>query len=154
PRGACPALQVSAPLHTVLSLHVVPSAAAGLEHIPVVVSHAPATWQASDAVHTTGFAPGTACPSTCTRDSRATVSRHSRTCRACPPPCCPCLAEPAPTPAEPAPTPAEPAPTPAEPAPTPAKPASTPAELAPIPAEPAPTPAKLAPTLAMPAPTP
>lgn len=32
-------------------------ATAGFEHLPVVVSHVPATWQASDAVHETEFMP-------------------------------------------------------------------------------------------------
>jgi hypothetical protein len=39
------------------SLHVVPSGATGLEQAPEEVSHVPATWQASWAVHTTGLSP-------------------------------------------------------------------------------------------------
>ena len=52
-----PAWQVSVCVHALPSLHVVPFAAAGFEHTPLVVSHAPATWHWSLAVHTIGFAP-------------------------------------------------------------------------------------------------
>ena len=54
------------PVHTALrhrpsgvqaSLHTVPSGATGFEQVPVVGSHVPATWHASLAEHTTGFAP-------------------------------------------------------------------------------------------------
>jgi hypothetical protein len=38
-------------------LHVVPFAATGLEHAPVLGLHVPATLHCPDAVHTTGFAP-------------------------------------------------------------------------------------------------
>jgi hypothetical protein len=38
-------------------LQLVPSGAAGSLHSPVAGSQVPATWQASSAVHTTGFAP-------------------------------------------------------------------------------------------------
>jgi len=39
------------------SLHVVPFAATGFEHVPVDGLHVPAVWQESDAVHVTGFVP-------------------------------------------------------------------------------------------------
>ena len=39
-----PAWQLSVCVHAFPSLHVVPSAAAGLEHCPVDVLHVPATW--------------------------------------------------------------------------------------------------------------
>jgi hypothetical protein len=39
--------------HMLLPVHAVPSAAAGLEHAPVVGSHVPAAWQASLAVQVT-----------------------------------------------------------------------------------------------------
>ena len=38
-------------------MHVVPFAAAGLEHWPVVASHVPAVWHWSDAVQVTGLLP-------------------------------------------------------------------------------------------------
>jgi hypothetical protein len=38
-------------------VHAVPSVAVGFEHVPVVGSQAPATWQASLAVHVTGLLP-------------------------------------------------------------------------------------------------
>jgi hypothetical protein len=40
-------------VHALLSLHVVPLAASGLLHLPVVLSHLPARWQPSCAVHVT-----------------------------------------------------------------------------------------------------
>ena len=48
-----PAWQVSVAVHMLLSLQLVPSAASGLLHTPVVVLQVPATWQASSAVQTT-----------------------------------------------------------------------------------------------------
>ena len=48
-----PAWQRSVVVHMLLSLQVVPSAASGLLHTPVVGLHVPATWQASSAVQTT-----------------------------------------------------------------------------------------------------
>jgi hypothetical protein len=47
-------LHVSAPLQALPSPHDVPGGAGGLLHAPLVVSHVPATWQASEAVHVTG----------------------------------------------------------------------------------------------------
>ena len=52
-----PAWQLSDCVHESPSLHEVPSGAAGLEQRPVEGSHVPATWQASVAVHETGFVP-------------------------------------------------------------------------------------------------
>jgi len=48
-----PAVQLSFVVHLLLSSQVVPLAAFGLVHAPVVGSHAPGTWQASSAVQTT-----------------------------------------------------------------------------------------------------
>jgi len=48
-----PAWQVSVVVHLLLSLQLVPSAASGLLHAPVVGSQVPATWQASSGVQTT-----------------------------------------------------------------------------------------------------
>jgi hypothetical protein len=51
------------PLHTSFvvqafpSLHAVPSAAAGFEHVPVLALHVPARWHWSLAVHVTGLPP-------------------------------------------------------------------------------------------------
>jgi hypothetical protein len=44
-------------VHASPSLQAVPSGAAGLEHVPVVGSHVPATWHWSLAAHRTGFEP-------------------------------------------------------------------------------------------------
>jgi len=44
-------------VHALLSLQVVPFAATGFEHAPVVGLHVPATWHWSLAVHVTGFEP-------------------------------------------------------------------------------------------------
>ena len=44
-------------VHALLSLHVVPFAAAGFEHIPLVVSHVPAMWHWSLATHVFGLPP-------------------------------------------------------------------------------------------------
>jgi hypothetical protein len=52
-----PAWQVSVWVQALPSLQVVPSAALGLEQMPVVVSQVPATWHWSEAVQTTGFPP-------------------------------------------------------------------------------------------------
>jgi hypothetical protein len=38
-------------------VHAVPSAAGGFEQAPLVGSHVPATWHASEALHVTGFDP-------------------------------------------------------------------------------------------------
>ena len=51
-----PVWHVSVWVQTSPSLHVVPFAAAGLEH-PATGSHVPATWHWSLAVHVTGFDP-------------------------------------------------------------------------------------------------
>src|SRR5579883_258743 len=48
-----PFWQVSVWVQALPSLQVVPLAAAGLEHWPVVGSQVPATWQGSSALHTT-----------------------------------------------------------------------------------------------------
>ena len=52
-----PAIHVSVCVHALLSLHVEPSGLFGLEHMPVIVLHVPATWHWSDATHVMGFAP-------------------------------------------------------------------------------------------------
>jgi hypothetical protein len=52
-----PATHASFFVHAFPSLQVVPSAAVGLEHFPLVVSHVPTVWHASAAVHVTGLAP-------------------------------------------------------------------------------------------------
>jgi hypothetical protein len=52
-----PATQVSFVSQALTSLHDVPSVAGGFEHWPVDVSHVPATWHWSEAVHVTGLAP-------------------------------------------------------------------------------------------------
>ena len=52
-----PDWQVSVCVQPLPSLHAVPFAAFGFEHVPVPVLHTPATWHESLAVHTTGFAP-------------------------------------------------------------------------------------------------
>jgi len=52
-----PAWQLSLWVHALLSLQPVPFTAVGSEHVPVPVSHTPATWHWSLAVHTTGFVP-------------------------------------------------------------------------------------------------
>ena len=52
-----PAWHVSVCVHALPSLHVVPFAAAGLEHWPVVGLHVPARWHWSDAVQVTGLLP-------------------------------------------------------------------------------------------------
>ena len=57
PATQVPALHVSAPLQALLSVQDVPLGAAGLVHAPVPALQLPATWHASEATHTTGFAP-------------------------------------------------------------------------------------------------
>jgi len=52
-----PAWQVSSCVQAFPSLHVEPSGLAGLLHAPLAVSHVPASWHWSLAVHVTGFAP-------------------------------------------------------------------------------------------------
>jgi hypothetical protein len=52
-----PAWQVSLCVHASPSLHTVPLGAVAFEHCPVLVSHVPATWHASEAVQATGFEP-------------------------------------------------------------------------------------------------
>ena len=52
-----PDWQESLCVHAVPSLHAIPFAAMGVEHVPVVGLQVPATWQASLAAHVTGFAP-------------------------------------------------------------------------------------------------
>jgi hypothetical protein len=52
-----PLWQESVWVHALLSLHVVPFAATGLEHAPLDGSHVPATWHWSLAVHVTGLEP-------------------------------------------------------------------------------------------------
>jgi hypothetical protein len=44
-------------VHEFPSVQLVPSAAVGFEHAPLVGSHAPATWHWSDATQVTGFDP-------------------------------------------------------------------------------------------------
>src|SRR5437660_385071 len=52
-----PLVQASFSVDSSLSSHGVPSSFAGSEHRPVPVSHVPASWHWSSAVHTTGFVP-------------------------------------------------------------------------------------------------
>lgn len=53
-----PAVQTSLVVHRLLSLQAVPSAAGVCnEQVPVAATQVPATWQASEAVQTTGLAP-------------------------------------------------------------------------------------------------
>lgn len=52
-----PAVHLSVAVHTRPSLQSVPSAAFGVEHVPVAGLHVPAAWQASMAEHTTGLPP-------------------------------------------------------------------------------------------------
>ena len=52
-----PPEHVSGLVHTLPSLHVVPSGAAGFEQMPVTALHVPARWQASLAAHTFAFDP-------------------------------------------------------------------------------------------------
>src|SRR6266571_5228375 len=52
-----PVWQVSVCVQALPSLHAVPSDAGGLEQIPVVGSHVPATWHWSRAVQVTGLLP-------------------------------------------------------------------------------------------------
>ena len=43
--------------HALVPVHVVPSLAVGLEHMPLAGLQVPATWHWSLAVHTTGLLP-------------------------------------------------------------------------------------------------
>jgi hypothetical protein len=52
-----PALQTSVWVQLLLSLQLVLSGLAGLEHFPVVGSQVPATWHWSGVGHVTGLAP-------------------------------------------------------------------------------------------------
>ena len=52
-----PLWQESVCVQALPSLQLVPFAAVGLEHAPVLGSHVPATWHWSSAVHVTGFDP-------------------------------------------------------------------------------------------------
>jgi hypothetical protein len=52
-----PAWQASVRVHALWSSHVVPSAAFGLEHFPLVGSQAPAMWHWSAATQVTGLPP-------------------------------------------------------------------------------------------------
>jgi hypothetical protein len=52
-----PAWQVFVWKQGFVPVHAVPSALAGLEHVPVAGLQTPATWHWSDAAHTTGFVP-------------------------------------------------------------------------------------------------
>ena len=52
-----PAWQVSVCVHASPSLQLVPLAAVGFEHVPLVGSHVPAAWHWSLAEHVTGFDP-------------------------------------------------------------------------------------------------
>jgi hypothetical protein len=52
-----PVWQLSACVHALLSLHVVPLAALGFVQMPVDVLQTPATWHVSSAVQVTGFVP-------------------------------------------------------------------------------------------------
>jgi hypothetical protein len=57
PATQLPAWQVSFFVQALPSLHVVPFAAAGFEHAPLVGSQVPTTWHWSDAVQVTGLPP-------------------------------------------------------------------------------------------------
>jgi hypothetical protein len=52
-----PLWHVSVCVHALPSLHVVPLAAAGFEHVPVLGLHVPATWHESLAVQVTAVPP-------------------------------------------------------------------------------------------------
>jgi hypothetical protein len=52
-----PAWQVSVCVQGLPSLQIVPSNASGFEHAPVTVSHVPAAWHWSLAMHITGLLP-------------------------------------------------------------------------------------------------
>src|SRR5690242_7749700 len=52
-----PAWQTSPVVQAWLSLHEVPSAAAGFEHFPLAGLQVPATWHWSEAVQVTGLLP-------------------------------------------------------------------------------------------------
>ena len=57
PPAQTPAWHVSPCVHAFPSLHAVPLLAKGFEHAPELMSHVPATWHWSLAVHVTGFDP-------------------------------------------------------------------------------------------------
>lgn len=52
-----PAWHVSVCVHAFPSLHALPFAFGGLEHVPVDALHAPTSWHWSLGGHVTGFAP-------------------------------------------------------------------------------------------------
>jgi hypothetical protein len=52
-----PAWQVFVCKHGLVPVQVAPSGFVGFEHFPVVGSHVPGVWHASEAAHTTGFDP-------------------------------------------------------------------------------------------------
>ncbi len=52
-----PCWQVSVRVHAFPSLHAVPSALSGFEHVPLPLSHTPTLWHWSLAVHVTGLPP-------------------------------------------------------------------------------------------------
>jgi hypothetical protein len=52
-----PAMHASVCVQALPSLQLVPSALDGFEQVPLVGSHVPTSWQASIAVHVTGFEP-------------------------------------------------------------------------------------------------
>ena len=52
-----PAWQLSVLVHSLPSLHEVPSGLAGFEQVPLAELQVPAWWHWSEAVHTTGLPP-------------------------------------------------------------------------------------------------
>ena len=52
-----PAWQLDVPVHASLSLHALPFALGGFEHVPVSAPHAPASWHWSDAEQLIGLEP-------------------------------------------------------------------------------------------------
>jgi hypothetical protein len=52
-----PLSHASFSVHALPSLHPVPLATVGFEHVPVLGLHVPAAWHWSLAVHVTGFEP-------------------------------------------------------------------------------------------------
>jgi hypothetical protein len=57
PAAQAPDWHVSGVVQLLPSLHAMPFAFAGFEHVPVAGLHVPASWHWSDAVHVTGLAP-------------------------------------------------------------------------------------------------
>ena len=57
PGTQAPAVHTSVTVHMLPSSQAVPSALAGLEQTPVVVSQVPATWHWSEGMQATGFMP-------------------------------------------------------------------------------------------------